>query len=1146
MSAQLVDSISGLRRTLRRLAVLRGVSLTAACLLALLVLIGGLDWWLHIDESNARAALACAIGLVGLYCVWKWVLQPGFHRLTDLQVAHRIESVHPELSGRLSSSIEFVSGASPGSQELQEEVVSSATSQVAQLPLHELPDRKPLRRSFFAVATMCVLTLSLLLVRPTDAGIAIKRLAFPFRSNPWPRTTDLRIVTDKGEPLKQDGSLRIVRGEFKELLVENTRGQLPDDAAIEYRIGKEGGPRFEPLQPISLDANTTGEVGRAMLAASAKRIYFRAVGGDHRTDWLRLDVVSPPQAKSIKVTITPPKYTGQGPELLPQGDTSINALIGAEVTVRVEADRRIQSASITAGTSEVIATTAENRRVATATFVLREETVSAWWIDLVGEDGIQTQRPPRFELRVSKDQPPTVFIESPQRDLQVTSRAIVPIVVVAEDDLEVTELSLIGQSQQADPNDVEFGLESGVDGTARITEIRVEELKLAPGDRFTLRARARDAFDGQPEHVVFSEPRSLVVVSSDVKRAELAEAHATLLDELRRTLDSQARARDFVSELRIQQAEADLRRADLDLLKRTEADQHRITSGLFDEADGLLQRLRDTADQFAANQITAPEVEGQLNDVLGELEFVRDEVMPKLQSGLTSARKSIEDSLTENAEAGAWLEGVEARQDEIISSLSSVLENSSTWKKTIDLRSSLADITTQQAELNRDTLALGQRELAARADDARQITADRSRVAKRQQRIADQFDDYLEDIDTALKELPADDPTAERVRAARDSIVSDAPSLAMRQAARDVSEGRTGAASTQQVKLLQTLEDLGDILNGPAPTAAETLAERLTELEASLNELATQQRTLIDAIRQSDPTAQAKQSAIRTDAERMERRLNRLLARDAAREIANAIQNMERTESALNEGNETTAIDEAEAADAAIRSAVERTRVERASAEQRQSQTQMLSAANEVRQLVEQQEQLLNRTQTIKKSIEETGRRTRRQSRDLLATAKSQNELAATTRTIAEELEAAEEVSLVLSSAADHMLSAGASLSARTASSQTVSQQQAALDALTEVVRALFPPEPDPSNVAANEESTSETESNQNDSEESQLVTIQARLGLLRALQLSINRRTELIDERTSDDELTAIASQQSRVAELADRLLGEIAEAGQ
>ena len=1157
MSSQLLSPLRSLRTTLRRLAITRGVALAIASLLALVIATGTVDWFVHVDDHGTRLLLGLVICSVVLFVLWRWVVQPGFARLSDLQVAQRIEQAHPELKGRLSTSVDFVSGTPIGSDELREHTVGAATGALTELEIETLPDRQPMKRALVAAGLATAVAATLFVVRPLEAKTAVGRLVTPFKDIPWPRTTDFRVISEEGQTLPDNIALTLVRGEFREILVENTKGELPLDAAVEYRLGRDGKSRFETLQAVNLETETAGDVGRAVLSPGKSPVYFRATGGDHKSPWYRLDVVSPPKLSNVDITIQHPAYANREDERLQKGKTSVQAFVGSTILVTAKTNEPIGEASIAVQSKQIEATLQEDGTTLVASFEVEREGVSSWWIDLVGRTGIANPRPPRYELRAVQDMPPVVFIEEPADDLQVTANAVVPVRVTVTDDQAIETVALSWQTSTADGEPVEVPLTQDpseepttVGGAA---EFRIADLGLTDGTRLVLQATANDRYDGEPSHLTTSEPRVLTIVSAAAKKVELARAQADLMDELQRALDSQTRTRDNVADLQIQQRETgQLRRTDLDLLKRTEIDQHRIASTLFDEADGLRTRIERLTKQFDANGIEDPGSRQQLAALLGELDHVRDEVMSLLQSGLTDVRKAVENSINQPdsdniarvKDADARLEGVESRQEEVIESLASVLNGADAWKKQVDLNSALAEITERQAKLVVESTQLAERGLQSDAETARQQSADGRRLARQQQRVADQLDDLLDNVDAAIGELTEPDPTAAaRLQTGRDFADKRSPSVTMREAVGELESGKAGAAADLQAKATTDLQELARLFADPTAQPYDALVDNLADAEASLAELANQQAEVANDLKSgtNTDTAAQRQAEIRSRTERQQRKLDRSSANQASNDLAAAVQEMLNAEESIADNDRSSAANSAAAAADAIRKAMKSAEERRQQLERQSQQDDLLASVKQLTQIVTVQQLLLDKTTNLDKTIATTGRRTRKQSREILSLGSEQEQLAQEVDSVAVIMEPEPVVALLLQTAGDQMRQAQSGLSERRTDVETRGAQQAAIVVVKDVITALQPPQEKPA-------ADNSTQPNDNDQQpadgEQELVSIAARLKLMRALQFTINQRTTALSKlpiEETEAERKTLADRQQQMAELAAKLLAEL-----
>ena len=132
-------------------------------------------------------------------------------------------------------------------------------------------------------------------------------------------------------------------------------------------------------------------------------------------------------------------------------------------------------------------------------------------------------------------------------------------------------------------------------------------------------------------------------------------------------------------------------------------------------------------------------------------------------------------------------------------------------------------------------------------------------------------------------------------------------------------------------------------------------------------------------------------------------------------------------------------------------------------------------------------------------------------------------------------------VALLLQTAGDQMRQAQSGLSERRTDVETRGAQQAAIVVVKDVITALQPPQEKPA-------ADNSTQPNDNDQQpadgEQELVSIAARLKLMRALQFTINQRTTALSKlpiEETEAERKTLADRQQQMAELAAKLLAEL-----
>ena len=187
----LTEKIDALRRGL----ILRQRS-TAACwtfatVVAVAMVLGGLDYWLRYTDRGllalATGALVAAVG----GSVYRWWVRPDRIGTDSVTIARRVEQEYPQLRDSLASAVDFLRQAeddpTAGSAQLRRVVVAEAETAIADLSLMNVVDKRPLRRAaLWAGAAIAIVSLCLAL----DAGAVgtvLSRLVAPWGNAEWPR-----------------------------------------------------------------------------------------------------------------------------------------------------------------------------------------------------------------------------------------------------------------------------------------------------------------------------------------------------------------------------------------------------------------------------------------------------------------------------------------------------------------------------------------------------------------------------------------------------------------------------------------------------------------------------------------------------------------------------------------------------------------------------------------------------------------------------------------------------------------------------------------------------------------------------------------------------------------------------------------------
>lgn len=655
----LQERLAELRAKVRQLLWLHGISWLTAVLLGTLLIVGCCDWMLHLDDAGVRLILGLSIVAIVAYVAYRRLITPLRVPLTDIDLALKIERRFPQFKDSLASTIQFLQAdkdPSLGAPELQQRVIDKTLRQAKFLHFEDVLQSKPVQRITWTALLVLVTTVLIVGLNRVEAATALKRLVFPFGSHPWPKRVHLQFVTRELQPMPLDERepLRIARGDTFELTAINLndRGRLPLAVHLEFRH-PDGSVTRESMQRTTIKVSS----GQAREAAFSSLVVktpfeFRAVGGDDVSmEWFPLEVVPPPVAESMQVTLIPPKYTQRPVVKLAAGAGHIEGLIGTTVQIEGVANKPLgKSVLRVQDKDQYPLKVASNGIDVSGTFTIKEAGVYSYWLDLRDEQNFGNSDAPRYEIRAIQDAVPDIYIDLPATDIQVTPTAEVPLRFVAKDDLALRVIRMQYTTQATNSAELSPQIEVPLSTLKNRPQNhsldhlwRLETLKLTPEMKVQFHAEAIDEYDlvGAP-HVGRSSPRTLTVVSAEEKSQELNDRQAGLLNLMERLKKQESEIETQTGELQKQLEKAGmLRPQDLDLLQRIEGQQRQVAGNLQDPHDGVLTKTQEILNEMKQNQIDAPDTKRRLDQIHAELQRLSSAHLPQIEQQLTQARKEV-------------------------------------------------------------------------------------------------------------------------------------------------------------------------------------------------------------------------------------------------------------------------------------------------------------------------------------------------------------------------------------------------------------------------------------------------------------------------------------------------------------------------
>ena len=1025
---------------------------------------------------------------------------------------------------------------------------------------------------------------------PVSARIAVARLANPVAPPEWPRHTHLEL----GAPVD-----RVARGQVFEVeVIDQAGARLPDDLQIEYRFLLPDGSTTVQREPMR---RRNPAIAFARRESVTRPFAYRAVGGDdHSMPWIEVAIAEPPAIEELALRLSPPGYSGFPPHT---AEKHLRILKGSTLAISGRANKPLDSLLLHLDDREPIAAILDEsglrfRIPAPGESEPAIDAPGAYWFELADRDGLRSETPP-WDLQVVPDPPPTVTIEQPSASLFVTPEAVIPVRVVAKDNLAVRRISLrhrrgsaggLPEGQSLLSGDAEGtlvlyeglpeappaadGRRSPLDspGDHRVVETRwaLEPLQLQPGTQWILTATADDY---QPASGV-SPPVRLSIITRRELDDRLAARQNLIVAELRRVLEMQRSARGRVAELAVRLGElAELSRPDLDHLQAAELTQRRIEDELTGKGDSIPGYVTALMTDLDNNRLDRPDVRRRMQSLLAELERAGRDDLPPIRHELTTAIKSAQ---AEGAPPGAsWpadpavgssLLAAAAYQDRVMDTLDGILKDLGRWDNYRRFYHEVGRILREQEDLGARTKESSRRTMGRdRRDLPPADVADLRVLGVAQTELARQLDRMGADMNQVARDLDVTDPlAADTIADAVDEIRRRSISGLMRTSGTHLEQNHIGQAVAVQRQVRAALQDVLDILANRREHELERLISRLREIETELADMLRRQADTTagfhdaaqDERGEAAQTAESRrrlqtlgdrQSGLAEEASRAARRLARLLAQEAARSVAQAGEKMAAAARDAASERAATGAEQAAQAQELLELAYRQLETRRRMAQAELVAEQLARLEDAVRELHDAEQGVIDEARQFDRLADSPGGLTRSHLADLQDLVGLQLAIQGDTEQLRGKLIGAETVQLVLDRAAEYMVEVATRLRQHQTGNETQQAAIRARDTLAMLLEAFQTDPADPSQAPI----AGDAGTGANGDPVGEPIPA-AEVKLLKLLQQDLNRRTAELAESAPgrNPASNGLQGQVERLAkeqgQLADLTLGLVVMPGE
>jgi hypothetical protein len=411
-------------------------------------------WWLYVGRGVARTVVAAAVLLAAAAAVdyifeWSWPARAGLlaactpmvavlagrwivrpaRAWNRARVAAELEGLFPRLGQSLRTAAQH--GARPAA-ELVRDGVSPALAaaleeetaeKVKPLPFQAaLPVRPALVAAVVALGCLAVLTVAA--VRDSEWWTALRRVML----------SPVSYTSLSASP----SAARVDEGAAVEIHATLSGRARP---VVFLHVREAGEPEWRQETMDAVDNGFTARLSKLRTTTE-----FFVAAGPERTPVQEIVVQCPLKLVSARVEVTAPAYTGVAPVTHESG--SFSAIQGSSAHIQFEFDRPPAAATLVV--RDPIKPTSPPRRIEMAVqnqHVWAELPLAAdveYTVEARDEAGVPAVAN-RQRVRVTADQPPTVWFELPAESMEVHTLAEVLMRVRARDDFGITKVGIVFQ-----------------------------------------------------------------------------------------------------------------------------------------------------------------------------------------------------------------------------------------------------------------------------------------------------------------------------------------------------------------------------------------------------------------------------------------------------------------------------------------------------------------------------------------------------------------------------------------------------------------------------------------------------------------------------------------------------------------------------
>ncbi|HKW14632.1 MAG TPA: DUF4175 family protein [Candidatus Krumholzibacteria bacterium] len=775
----------------------------------------------------ARITIAVAVGLFGWLIVWPLVRLPRLN-----QLAAEIEK-RQDLKEMVRAGFEFSrddTASQRYSPELVREVIRQAVQKLSGLQVRSIfLDRRHLKLIPFAAAGLLVL-LGVALFNPDIVAQAGRRVVTPREVAALPHVPNL---------LARPGNVTVLAGS--------------DVTVSGLDLGRSG-------MPLNVSFNLSGNFWKtepAMLVHGAvsgpdafdhhdytfkdirntTSYYFEADG--HKSEKYTITVVHEPILTDVRVTLTPPAYTGEAPTTLTENAGNVQALEGTKVRVQGRSNNPLKNAFVQFDEKPKQPVEHTGRDLAFDFTALAD---GHYKVLLEDSLGFAAKNPLAYSIEVFQDHPPTVDVLEPGKDTDMPRTQEIDLGFVAADDYGVARASL-HYRKNAEGDFQSKPVPMGEQKSRK--EVAVAYHWNISGETF---------FPGNTIEYYIEVADNNIVTGPGIARSKTYRITMPTIGQLYDTAREEEQHRDEAMKNAITDSKDLSQQLDklsreyvktekMDWSQKKEFDKAMETQqAVQQKIEDAKKSLDDTLQKLSENEMTSQQIGEKMEEIRNLMEQINSDELKKYMEQLKQAMDKMSPEEMKQA-----LENLKINTDEMLKNLertANLLKEMQKQQQMEELVRKSQDLMNKQSDLNEQT------EKTSSKDSDKM-----NELAKKQQELAKQAQEMKDATDKLSKDMDDKDAQSQLQQMSQEMQSKEGPQQDMQSASQNLSQQQMSKAQQDQQEALRKMtglfKRLGQAQMSMGQNSGKKMAMDLQKYAKQTLELSFRQETLAGQMKAS-------------------------------------------------------------------------------------------------------------------------------------------------------------------------------------------------------------------------------------------------------------------------------------------------------